>query len=158
VVFRRPSIPPGTVVRFEVGKQGAQLTRSGFAEPEESHTWTVAPVAILSLCLSQPPSGSQALELKFKVLPFVPAGRPKLDVLVTSGSIELGRWQFHHGDGSTDMTVRVLSEAVRNGCIDLNFNMSGTASPLRLGISEDPRELGLAFQELSVGYASGPGQ
>ena len=46
--------------------------------------------------------------------------------------------------------LEVPSAPFKNGCVTLEFRMSDVALPASLGLSADPRQLGIALIELKV--------
>ena len=127
------------------------MTRNGLSRPEDWGTWTDGRTASLELCVAQKArDGHHAVRLRFKLGAFVPPTRPRLDVQVFADSGKVGDWSFANPETFTERDLEVPSALFKNGCVTLEFRMSDVASPASLGLSGDPRQLGIALIELKV--------
>lgn len=140
----------GETVAFTTRGQGWLLTTTGFSHPESWGTWSEGKLAAMSFCIKDGVAGKQDIHLRFKVAAFVPEARPRLVVAIAAKEKQLGEWVFGKGDAIVDRFVNVPPDLSERGCTNLVFTMSDVTSPASLGISGDPRMLGLALVEMKV--------
>lgn len=137
----------GQEVHFAEGLRGVTMLREGFALPEDWGTWTDGDRARLEVCGLAPPPRN-GMRLLFHVTPFVPPGGTPSDVDVVVGERH-ERWRFAPGDRIAAREALLPAEAIpSSGCVDLWFFVERPRSPSGLGLSQDPRRLGLALVDL----------
>jgi hypothetical protein len=144
------TLTAGDTVVFTTKGNGWLLTEGGFSHPEPWATWSQGRSAAMSFCVKGRTGEDRGMRLRFKVTAFVPDARPRLIVTVSAADRQVGEWVFNKGDAIVERLVNVPSEATDNGCTSLRFTMSDVASPASLGLSGDPRTLGLALVEMTV--------
>lgn len=117
----------------------------GWQIPEDWGIWSSGKYAALSI---RAPGTGRALQLAFSVYAFTPAEAPTLDVDVTVNGTFLETWAFRHGETLSHRTVRIASELIgSNARINIGFGIKQPRSPASLGLSSDPRQIGLGLAD-----------
>ena len=133
----------GQDILFRQNGNGEKYTLEGFSYPEAKHTWTIGPKARLQLFIRH--SKPENLKMTFKGWPFT-AGELKqqiVHVYVNQQLVET--WQM---EKRGIYTAVIPSALVTSGDIKIEFEISNPMSPQQLKISEDGRNLGIAFEKL----------
>lgn len=117
----------------------------GWQIPEDWGIWSSGKYAALSI---RAPGTGRALQLTFSVYAFTPAEAPTLNVDVTVNGTFLETWAFRHGETLSHRTVRIASELIgSNERINIGFGIKQPRSPASLGLSSDPRQIGLGLAD-----------
>jgi Uncharacterised nucleotidyltransferase len=137
--------------QFQLGEDsqdvGALLGAWGASEP--SGRWTTGPLTGLLLDVGEPVASS--LELEFDAIPFLAPSQQKLTVEVMVGGRRVQTVRYE-GDGPAPSASRVLlpSAAMDDGEILLGWQIREPRSPRSLGVSDDPRLLGLFIRNVTI--------
>lgn len=121
----------------------------GFSYPEDWGSWTDGSPAIALFRVGE----SCALHAEFVLDPFVPDKDRAISVAVTVNGLLLDHWSFHGPDslGPRQRLLRIPREIIGDdGAIWLVFNIKNSRSPGQLGLSDDPRALGVALHEVTL--------
>jgi hypothetical protein len=138
---------PGTSVRFDKPVQSRGYLGRGWSSFEPDGIWTNGPVAELVFCLAHGPTGS--LDARLLLTPFFSKGRPQR-ITISIGEAELGKWSFPV-DGeyiASWCRVTVPEHCVANGSLRMRLHVEDPHSPNQVGISNDPRALGVMLHEM----------
>ena len=108
-------------------------------------TWTEGAEAHLDLPI---PPMARGANLVFDVYPFLAPTMPTRTVTVLAGDRVLSVWTFDAG-GWTTRDVQVPSD-LTGAPLHLAFRESATPTPHDLGVSEDPRHLGIAIRSMTM--------
>jgi hypothetical protein len=126
---------------------GVELT--GWSLQEEWGVWSVTGRPRLRMGPFPAPTGK--VRLTFAVRAALFSGHPEQTVTVELGERAVETWSFLF-DAEEKASVRVLelpaSAVDEGGYLTLTFTVARPASPLRAGISEDARELGLGIESI----------
>ncbi len=89
------------------------------------------------------------LEFHLKAAAFtVPGVLPKRSYSILANRVKVGTWIYEHGAGVKDQVVRIPARLLRpDGMLVLELRTVLSPSPAELGISEDPRRLGLLVRD-----------
>lgn len=148
---RAMSIGIGETVSFGFRGRGFIFLRDGFASPEEWGTWTDGDDANMQFCGLGSPAIVVPTSFRFKVGAFVSERHPRIDVTVVASGSAVSHWTISRGDAVEQRVVELPKNLpASEGCVRLKFEIHQSASPAALGISGDPRRLGLAFVEVSM--------
>ena len=139
------ALASGSVVGFGRDEAGVPLLGPGWSTPEGWGTWSIARTAQIVL---PPLPGGHRWQLHIDGTPFleglaagasrrmtIEAGDHKIDLAFVEGRIPPA------------LSIEVGAEEAGRG-VTLAFTFADAASPASLGISEDPRTLGLAVRSL----------
>jgi hypothetical protein len=156
------SVRPGETVVFREGSGGERLLGGGWSHLEPSGVWTDGETASLVLRLEEIAGDA---ELVLAVEPFVTPQHRELALEISACGQPLGSQVFRHGRrrlrrtrarfgiGRPHQLVRVrLPVAVRDdsGRVVVDLRIADPASPRALGLSEDPRRLGVHLRWLAL--------
>jgi hypothetical protein len=144
----RPKYDFGSRLDFTSKGWSALYGDHGWYAAEPHGTWTVGPVAVLTLPLARP--SSDALRVKMEVMPFVFAQLPNRTVHVKLGATEVTTWTFKLGEDYQTKEIDLPPGAAATGEIVLTFEIENSISQYALGFSPDWRPLGLAVRSLSI--------
>ena len=138
----------GTALDFSAQGNAGIYMREGFSRPEAWGTWTDGDRAVLALHLAQAPPGG--LELRLSLAAFVGLRHPSIEAAVRANGVRIGTERFDRRGERRDVTLKVPPAALArgDGSLVLEFDIDEPASPAGLGVSTDPRSLGLAFYRL----------
>lgn len=121
----------------------------GFSMPEDWGTWTDGSTAIALFRIGKP----CMLQAELLLEPFLPDQSRSISVDVMANGVHLANWSFQ-GPDNVGLRLRHLSIPKDiigvDGAIWLVFNINHTRSPKELGISDDPRALGIRLHELTL--------
>jgi hypothetical protein len=138
-------------ISFRQGGNSLHYVGSGWSDPEEHGTWSVATVMELRLRLPEKPGTS--LRLTARLLPFVAESHPAMPVQLVVNGVDLFLW---HLTAPELQSVEVVIDANLVG-LDSELKILLVAldarSPQQLGLSEDQRRLGVFVQEVCVSLA-----
>jgi hypothetical protein len=158
----KPNMEP----RYEIGDEidfsdpadSRCFMRSGWGETEDWGVWTIGREAELALRLGS--KLDRALVLSTLVQPFLTTTHRSLTVGLSVAGREIARWTFDidaPGGAAAQWRqalIPVRSHSKHSGPLKLCFTVDTPASPLSLGLSADPRSLGLGLLKLSLTRAS----
>jgi len=118
----------------------------GLSYPENDYVWTSGQEAKFYLPVV---SGDVSdLKLMVKAFPFLAEGKLKEQtVRVSAGGIQFGTWVVNK-EGVFECLVP--RGAIRDDMLILSFELPNAASPAKLGVSGDQRELAFAMKEIKV--------
>ncbi|NPV70653.1 MAG: sulfatase-like hydrolase/transferase [Firmicutes bacterium] len=143
-VLQVPEYEYGSEIRFGEGGNAEHYQGMGWSLPEEGFTWTDGESA--SLLIPIDPSQSDVV-LKATLSPFIKGDIDKQRVEIYVGEDRLGEWVVAK-PGEYEI---VIPEAlVRDSQLAIHFELPDSISPAVLGISSDGRDLGIAFQSLTI--------
>ena len=91
---------------------------------------------------------ARGADLVFDVYPFVPPQAPKRTVTVLSNDRVLATWILATGDWTTRDVV--VPPDLTGTQLHLDLHEDEARSPRDLGLSEDPRHLGIAVRSIKV--------
>jgi tetratricopeptide (TPR) repeat protein len=151
----RRAAPPlrlGETVPVAQGAPGRCRLAAGWSAPEDWGAWTEGATAALLLELEKPVTGDLWITLQAHA--FTPAVRPRCRVLASVLGHRLAEIEFE--PSMTDHAwsfrcPRALAAASR--VLKIHLDIPDAASPSELGLSPDPRRLGLALHSLRVDMA-----
>jgi SAM-dependent methyltransferase len=150
LVVRRPDRParttravPEPVVRFPMG----------WDVPEDWGVWTNGDRALLTIEL--PTDTPASVDLDFALQVFVPFPGRSLAIEVATNAERSEPWRFSHIDYRRGEVRRILScvptiEKAGRRFIEVDFALTGAASPREAGLGEDDRRLGLGFKGVAL--------
>jgi hypothetical protein len=147
------TVRTGIIVSFCEGSGGERLLGDGWSALEPAGVWTVAERARLALRLAD--VANTDVNLVLDVVPFVNIPHPELGVEVWAGEALVADQVFRYGDAVQALRVRLPATAIDDdGRVVLDVHVRDPARPIDLGLSNDPRLLGLHLRSLSI---QGPG-
>ena len=145
-VDRRVAV--GEDVHFGTGSGAERLLVEGWSAPEPTGVWTDGEEARLALRLTgSPPT---AVELVLDVVPFVTPEHATLQVEVWTHEERVALQTFRHDEDVQPLRVHLpdaLMDANRGVVLDLRLRHP--VRPIDLGLSADPRRLGLHLRSLT---------
>ena len=141
-------------VFFDLSERSRETLVSGFELPEKTHVWTTSQRAELSFEKLPNISPEKNYVLSLRAIPFAPVQlgtEQYVDIFVNNNKIT--RWAIPVGKSESvefDATIpgEILNRSETNIAISLSF--SDRKSPKDLGISADPRLLGLALVSIQI--------
>ena len=144
------SVRLGEVIPFAEGTRGERLLGDGWSTPEPTGVWTDGERACLVLDLTE--TVGSDLDVILNVLPFVSPEHPELEVEVSAYEQGLGTHVFRYGeDADNVLHVQLSCALLDNGPrAVLDLRLHEPARPIDLGMSADPRRLGLHLRSLTV--------
>lgn len=123
----------------------------GFSSPEEWGYWTDGWHSSLRLTLPEPPGND--LLLVIQAHGYINAHHPHTEATVSVNEIEVGTLAFAFEDRSSDAEVfefTVPRQLCPANVAVIGFTIDDPCSPAQLGISEDPRHLGIGLHHISL--------
>lgn len=123
----------------------------GFSSPEAWGYWTDGWHSSLRVTLPDPPRND--LLLVIEAHGYINAHHPHTEATVSVNGIEVGKLAFRFSDSTSDADIfeftvpRHLCPA--NAAV-IDFTIDQPCSPSQLGISEDPRHLGIGLHHIAL--------
>ena len=123
---------------------------SGWAVPEEAHTWNDGPQAILKMRTSEP---ERPCRITFDGEPFLSEECPHQDIILLVNGFQVGFWQL-----AESRTYRLTAEIepeqlfLRDGgaiakCV---WCLPNSVRPVDVGQGSDTRQLGFCFRSIAI--------
>ena len=136
----------GDKISFNAGGNSMPYKVSGWSDAETKHSWTNGVVSVIAMRIS-PSADPVTLKLK--------CGGFTKDPEVSSQPVEV----YANDEKIADWNVRELADytapippaiSKNGGLLNITFKIPKAASPKSLGMSQDPRLLGLTCFEMSL--------
>jgi glycosyltransferase involved in cell wall biosynthesis len=143
----RAVLRPGVKVAFWVGGDGVPGLDYGWSEPESWGVWTAAKKAKLRL-RTRPDAGAIRLDIAFR--PFLHRAHPRLDLAFWVDEEELAGLECRNAQSQVFSLVIPSERVSVEGSFDLEFDILDPRSPAELGVSADPRMLGIGLEWLMI--------
>jgi hypothetical protein len=138
--------PPDAEFALGAGSGDEPWLAGGFSDAHDGGRWTVGPSAGVLLDLGVPLAGR---ELWFESGPVVPE-LPRLAVAVLINGVEVATLRRDTDLVRTVVTVPPAVAAAGGTQVHLGWRIRRPRSPRSLGLSEDPRPLGLFLRRVGV--------
>ena len=132
---------------FSAGAGGARYLANGWSVPESDGCWSDGPTADLMFDIRNPPM----TDLRFDFLCSVflkPPGAPREVLIETVRGDPIGRWTLSEPGG--EWSIVVPASAWIGSRIGLRLRFTEIFSPRQLGLSDDPRALGLKLHRVCI--------
>jgi hypothetical protein len=148
-----PNRPYELGQRVALDEDGSTVAKkiAGWWNPEPWGTWTKEE-ATVSFNLAQVPASD--LLLQARVGAYVNAKNPDAQATVLVNGVPSGAWEFHYKPDAApyEMKELRLSREALDAAVPpvITFRVTEARSPLELGLSGDPRKLGLAVYEIRL--------
>jgi hypothetical protein len=143
-------VPPFLEIDFRDGGNSEHFLVDGWAVQGKDHRWTEGTQS--SLCFNSPPADRDYL-LELLLSPLTLTGRhPEQRLHVAINETEIGRCGVTHQSFFKFTLPRSLLAEERTM---IRFLHPDAISPVMLGISADPRQLGLAFKKIKIRAEAG---
>lgn len=140
------SYPPESRISFREPFQVRDCLGPGWSLFESAGIWTEGAAADLIFRVALPPAAS--LDVQLLLTPFYSRRRPQ-QVTVSVEGIELGRWDLPKGRETWHL-VNVPLRLMTNGLVRMRLHIHDPHSPKEIGISDDPRLLGVMLHEMRL--------
>jgi hypothetical protein len=145
---RPVDLRPGQLVSFGDGAIGSKLDAMEWNAPESWGAWTASETASFEASI---PDGAPAT-VQMQVQGFLGVGSPiALDVLV-DGEVALST-SFTPGNSMQLLKVPIASRAAEDGVVEIQLRVPRVDSPQSLGLSEDPRPIGVGVHWIRLDRA-----
>ena len=120
---------------------------SGWSIGSDQVIWSEGRKSMIALRLADPAKGD--LEFRLNSAAFtIPEILPQRIYTVSANRTKVGTWSYKHGEGFKDQSVTIPARLLRpDGMLVIELKTSLSPSPAELGISEDPRRLGLMIRD-----------
>jgi hypothetical protein len=139
--------PLGSVVVFD--NHARAFTLRGWDEGGSNGKWTVGPRAVLALDLDPI---EHDVELTVTADGFVADQHPQTSVKVIVNDQVVDQWTFQKGESRAPRRTVLSSEVVnRKAPLQIVFEAPDPCSPAELGLSKDPRRLGIYVHTFRLG-------
>jgi hypothetical protein len=122
----------------------------GWSHTEDgAGVWTDGDEAELSFILPSPPSGP--LHVRATLVPFLDSRRRLLRVDVSAGRVAVAEWTFKKGEAAILVREGIVPVGgIAGRELRLVFHIRDAVSPKSLGLSSDPRRLGVMLRTLVI--------
>ncbi|MGD9707687.1 MAG: hypothetical protein AB7V07_08520 [Candidatus Delongbacteria bacterium] len=118
---------------------------SGWSKPESTHTWTNGNEAVLSVNVSD--SKDKNLRLRLKASPFLGGKLKQQEVGVHVNDTKVAHWSVAKNDWYEAV---IPADVNKDGKLMIKFTISDPTSPKEIGMSKDPRKLGIDVKEMVI--------
>ncbi|HYB58106.1 MAG TPA: hypothetical protein VEK12_18255 [Alphaproteobacteria bacterium] len=153
--MERPPYAWDSVIDFAEGGASGLYLEHGWSSPTASGTWTLSPEAELALELERVPAEGARLTVTAQA--FTPPEQPVLETTVLANEAPLGHWLFVAGEPERPRSLLIPAALMRREApLHLAFRFVEPKSPRELGVSSDPRPLGLFVRTVQLGDARAP--
>lgn len=141
-----PEVQYGSKITFGKGGNSEPYKSAGWSATEEKFTWSEGTSAQLRIPV---PASTEPVSLKMRIAALVkPPELPAQPVEVFINDQKIAEWQV--GDTS-EFLARVPPEFTKKGgVLNINIKTPKATSPKALGLSADPRVLGICCLELEL--------
>ena len=141
----------GTIVSFAKGGNSEPFRTSGWSVTEEKFTWTEGHAATFTARVLP---ASEAIALRMKIAGMIKTPElPVQSVEVSINGKKIAEWEIAD---TAQFTAAVPPELLREGGdLILTLRIPKATSPKALGVSADPRVLGVCVFDLELSKAPG---
>jgi hypothetical protein len=135
---------------FGLRDVGAHGLISGWATPEDEHTWNDGPTADLAI-------GTKSVQSDYRLdiqgRPFLAPGCESQDVTLFANGLFVGYWQLREAkpyvlSATIDNSVFVKKSGL--GVAKLTWLVPKSCRPSELRLGDDHREIGFCFQSITL--------
>ena len=143
---RPPEVQYGSKITFGKGGNSESYKKSGWSPTEEKFTWTEGTSARLEISV---PASNEPVTLKMRIAALIkPPELPFQPVEVLLNGQRIAEWQVAD---TAEFVARLPSDLTKNGgVLNIEIKTSKATSPKALGLSADPRVLGVCVLELEL--------
>ena len=143
------SVQVGETIVLSEASEAERVLGDGWAAPEATGVWTVEENARIAFRVADPrPVG---VDVVLDVVPFLTSKHPRLAVDVWLRGEKLATRVFRDGEPAHPLRVRLQAAMLdQDGHATLELRMHEPARPLDVGVSEDPRRLGVYLESLTI--------
>ena len=146
----------GETVTFSEGSGAERFLGTGWSMLEPTGVWTVDETARLLVDVVGSAQGK--VDVVLDVIAFVTPDHPRLDVEVWARDERLAAAVVRYGEADHSLSIDVRGAPVNGeGRVVLDLRLRDPARPVDLGLSSDPRRLGLHVRSLTVRAAAAGG-
>jgi hypothetical protein len=143
----------GHPITFDTNGDGTRYQIGAWWQPERWGTWS-GPAEECGLRLNIKGNIDTDMILQANVGAFLNEKHRSLNVRIFVNGVPVGEWtlRFENGDAGYRLREIPLTKGVLNKAkpVTVTFQTTGAQSPYELGISGDPRKLGLAFVRVTL--------
>ena len=148
----RPAAAPyelGTVISFGKGGGSEAYRRGGWSETEAGFTWTLGPAARLVIPVA---ASARPLNLRMRLAGLIkPPEFPSQPVEVRVNGQSIATWAVVN---TADFNATIPVEIAKTGGeLKIELLIPRSSSPKALGLSTDPRVIGITCAELAISAA-----
>lgn len=145
----RPKYVFGTPIDFTSQGWSALYADHGWYAAEPAGSWTIGPLAVLTIPFERPAVGALSVSLEFR--PFLPPQIPIREVHVSIDGYKIADWVLTLGEAMQTKTILVPAEIVANKSqVVMTLMIDKSLSPYVLMINEDWRQIGIMVRSLRV--------
>jgi hypothetical protein len=144
-------LPEGTLLGFEAGGAGVKWLESGWNSPEHGGTWSSGDWATLRIDSRDLPETDVALSLRLEARVFTVPSHPTQRIEVRVNGKKVGQYVVRYPQAALAIQVplgQIDAESKRK--IEVAFRLPDAASPRRLGLSVDGRDLAIYLVGASI--------
>lgn len=136
----------GAVVRFGAGGGSERFRVSGWSDTEKQFTWSTGNSAKLALSVGK---SDQSMDLRMRLASLIKQPElPSQPVEVWANGLKIADWDVSMpADFSTVIPAGTIKD---DGLLTIELKTPKATSPQFLGLSEDPRVLGVLCSELAI--------
>lgn len=145
----------GTALSFATGGLASSYQLAGWSNPEHWGTWSIGKAASLDIPID--PTLRTGLRIACVVMAFVTEANPEQAVTIAIDGHVIERWVFTMGDNRRLRYATIpIALLARQNPIRIDFLIRHPISPKEMGISDDPRLLGIGIEEMVLEPSSVP--
>lgn len=143
---RSPEFQYGSKISFGKGGNSEPYKKSGWSPTEEKFTWTEGASARLEIPV---PAANEPVTLRMRIAALIkPPEVPFQPVEVFINDQKIADWQVAE---TSQFAARVSPELTKpGGILNIEIKTPKATSPKALGVSADPRVLGICVLELEL--------
>lgn len=151
----RTDYPKGRIAFSAKGEAWKYTVDDGWSAPENWGRWATGKTASIVLPVKKDNKADQRMVVKAQA--FVPENGVVNAAVLVNG-IEVGRMRFDPASSTREQAFIVPLDAIErgNGAMKIDFVVDQNRSPKELGLSEDPRTLGLGLHWLQLEEIKNP--
>ncbi len=135
-------------IEFVKNGNAPPFEASGWSSPEAIGTWTNGPEASLRVSGLSPDRGE--LTIRAIALGFYAKSHTEVNVTVSVNGHEVTVWALRMTDKSSERVAEAPSAFLGPPVTTISFAIDDARSPLELGVSADPRKLGMLLVKVSL--------
>lgn len=137
----------GEKLSLTAGSDTIGYLKSGWHAPEEWGTWS-AKEAVLDLQL--PAGVTGALNLIVEAQGFIVPKHPSQTVVVTVNGTKVAAWSFNAQSAAGERRATIPAGLIKDGKMTIDFASPDAISPVALGLSADPRVIGIGLKSFVI--------
>lgn len=148
-ITNQDSYKLGEILKFGINGNAQEYQQEGWTAPENGFNWTLGNITKLELPINENTDTNKSdLEIKIKFRPFIFSGIYDEQIVnISVNDVNVDKWVIR-GEGIYEKSVNIPRRLIKNGILDIQFDMPKAISPAELKLNGDTRKQCIAVDSM----------